>query len=45
MYKLQIAPKQAAEPFELQERQGNLSDPDQSILLVSALLGSISLRW
>lgn len=38
-------PKQVVEAFKLQERQGNTSGPDQSILLESALSGSISQRW
>lgn len=36
------SPKQEA--FELQERRGNTSGPDQSVLLESALLGNISQR-
>lgn len=38
------SPKQVVEAFELQERQGNTSGPDQSILLESALSSSISQR-
>lgn len=37
--------KQMVEAFELQERQGNTSGPDQSVLLESALSCSISQGW